>query len=81
MLDQVCAIPHRSSRVTSFRRFAGAMSGGGRWPRMPGSLGTRYPAHSKHTERGGWVFIVAPISAVLQPYKVISIIGRPKNCG
>ena len=36
MLDHVCAIPHRSSRVTSFRRFVGAMSGGGRWPRMPG---------------------------------------------
>ena len=33
------------------------------------------------TERGGWVFIVTPISAVLQPYKVISVIGRPKNCG
>ena len=32
MLDHVCAIPHRSSRVTSFRRFAGAMSGGRRWP-------------------------------------------------
>ena len=27
------------------------------------------------------VFIVTPISAVLQPYKVISVIGRPKNCG
>ena len=25
-----------------------------------------------HTERGGWVFIVAPISAVLQPDKVIT---------
>ena len=36
MLHHVCAIPHRSSRVTSFRRFVGAMSGGGRWPRMPG---------------------------------------------
>ena len=36
MLDHVCAIPHRSSRVTSFCRFAGAMSGGGRGPRMPG---------------------------------------------
>ena len=36
MLDHVCAIPHRSSRVASFRRFVGAMSGGGRWPRMPG---------------------------------------------
>ena len=36
MLDHVCAIPHRSSRVTSFRRFAGAMSRGGRWPGMPG---------------------------------------------
>ena len=30
MLDHVCAIPHGSSRVTSFRRFVGAMSGGGR---------------------------------------------------
>ena len=29
MLHHVCAIPHRSSRVTSFRRFVGAMSGGG----------------------------------------------------
>ena len=38
MLDHVCAIPHRSSRETSFRRFAGAMTGGGRWPRMPGLL-------------------------------------------
>ena len=36
MLDHVCAIPHKSSRVTSFRRFVGAMSGGGRWPGMPG---------------------------------------------
>ena len=36
MLDHVCAIPHRSSRVTSFRRFEGAMSGGGRWPKMLG---------------------------------------------
>ena len=36
MQDHVCARPHRSSRVTSFRRFPGAMSGGGRWPRMPG---------------------------------------------
>ena len=34
MLDHVCAIPHRSSRVTSFCRFVGAMSGGGRWPRI-----------------------------------------------
>ena len=34
MLDHVCAICHRSSRVTSFRRFAGAMSGVGRWPRL-----------------------------------------------
>ena len=25
MLDHVCAIPQRSSRVTSFRRFVGAM--------------------------------------------------------
>ena len=33
------------------------------------------------TERGGWVFIVAPISAVLQPDKVITVIRRPKNCG
>ena len=33
------------------------------------------------TKRGGWVFIVTPISAVLQPYKVISVIGRPRNCG
>ena len=33
------------------------------------------------TERGGWVFIVTPILAVLQPYKVISVVGRPKNCG
>ena len=32
-------------------------------------------------ERGGWVFIVTPISAVLKPYKVISDIRRPKNCG
>ena len=38
MLDHVCAILHRSSRVTSFRHFAGAMSGGGRWPRMPDLL-------------------------------------------
>ena len=38
MLDHVCAIPHGSSRVTSFRRFARAMSGGGRWLRMPGLL-------------------------------------------
>ena len=36
MLNHVCAILHRSSRVTSFRRFAGAMSGGRRWLRMPG---------------------------------------------
>ena len=36
MLDHVCAIPHTSSRVTSFRRFVGAMSGGGRWPMMLG---------------------------------------------
>ena len=36
MLDHVCAIPHMSSRVTSFRRFVGAMSSGGRWPRMQG---------------------------------------------
>ena len=36
MLDHVCAIPHGSSRVTSFRHFPGAMSGGGRWLRMPG---------------------------------------------
>ena len=36
MQDHVCASPHRSSRVTSFRRFAGAMSAGRRWPRMPG---------------------------------------------
>ena len=36
MLDHVCAILHRSSRVTSFCHFAGAMSGGGRWPGMPG---------------------------------------------
>ena len=36
MLHHVCVIPQRSSRVTSFRRFAGAMSDGGRWPRMPG---------------------------------------------
>ena len=28
------------------------------------------------TERGGRIFIVTPISAVLQPYKVISVIGR-----
>ena len=41
MLDHVCAIPHRSSRVTSFRRFAWAMSGGGRWPRMPGLVQRR----------------------------------------
>ena len=33
------------------------------------------------TERGGWVFIVASISAVLQPDKVITVIRRPKNCG
>ena len=38
MMDHVCAIPNTSSRVTSFRRFVGAMSGGGRWPRMPGSV-------------------------------------------
>ena len=36
MLDHVCAIPHRSSKVTSFRRFVGAMSSSGRWPKMPG---------------------------------------------
>ena len=36
MQDHVCANPYKSSRVTSFRRFLGAMSGGGRWPRMPG---------------------------------------------
>ena len=36
MQDHVCAKPHRSSRVTSFCRFLGAMSGGGRWPGMPG---------------------------------------------
>ena len=36
MVDRVCAIPHRSTRVTSFRRLLGAMSGGGRWPGKPG---------------------------------------------
>ena len=36
MQDHVCASLRRSSRVTSFRRFLGAMSGGVRWPRMPG---------------------------------------------
>ena len=38
MLDHVSAIPHGSSRETSFRRFAGDMTGGGRWPWMPGLL-------------------------------------------
>ena len=41
MLHHVCAIPHRSSRVTSFRCFVGAMSGGGRWPRMLGLVRQR----------------------------------------
>ena len=36
MLKHVCAIPNRSSRVASVPRFVRAMSGGGRWPRMPG---------------------------------------------
>ena len=36
MQDHVCASPHRSARATSFCRFLGAMSGGGRWSEMPG---------------------------------------------
>ena len=42
MQDHVRASPHRSSRVTSFRRIQGAMSGGGRWPRMQGLVRHRH---------------------------------------
>ena len=70
MLDHVCAIPHRSSRVTSFRRFVGAMSGGGRWPRMPGLVrhwrsgrgdSTRWVTHPKVIIKGYPCFTTADI--------------------
>ena len=48
MLHHVCAIPQRSSRVTNFRRFVGAMSGGGRWPRMPGRAAVAFRQRGLH---------------------------------